>query len=49
MLTNVITAEMCKGVLDEVLNVIPVIIPTVITFIGVRKGISFVMGMLHSA
>ena len=48
-LGTVITADMCNGVLNEVLAMIPIIFPTMITFIGVRKGISFVQGILHSA
>ena len=48
-LASVVTSDMCQGVLAEVLAMIPVIFPTMITFIGVRKGISFVQGILHSA
>ena len=48
-LGSVITADMCQGVLTEVLAMIPIIFPSMITFIGVRKGISFVQGILHSA
>ena len=41
--------EMVGGVLNEVVAVIPTIIPVAITFIAIRKGISFVLGMLRSA
>ena len=46
---TVFTAEMVGGVLDEVVGVIPIVVPVAITFIAIRKGISFVLGMLRSA
>lgn len=49
VLDTVFTAEMVGGVLDEVIAVIPIVIPVAITFIAIRKGISFVLGMLRSA
>ena len=49
MISNVITAEMCNGVFEELLAVLPVILPVTVGFIGIRKAISFVLGMLHSA
>lgn len=48
-LATAITADMCQGVLAEVLAMIPIIFPSMITFIGIRKGIGFVQGILHSA
>lgn len=38
-----------SGVLDEVIGLLPVVIPVVVTFIGLRKGISFLQNILHSA
>ena len=49
MLSKVVTAEMLGGVLDEVVGVLPVCIPVLITFIALRKGISFIQSILHSA
>ena len=49
VLDTVFTAEMVGGVLDEVVAVIPIVVPVAITFIAIRKGISFVLGMLRSA
>lgn len=49
VLDKTITSEMVSGVLNEVVAVIPTIIPVAITFIAIRKGISFVLGMLRSA
>lgn len=49
VLDKTIISEMVGGVLNEVVAVIPTIIPVAITFIAIRKGISFVLGMLRSA
>lgn len=48
-LSTVVTAEALSGVLDEVVALLPVCIPVMIGFIGLRKGISFVQSLLHSA
>ena len=37
------------GVLGEVLSLLPIVLPVVITFIGVRKAISFLIGSLRRA
>lgn len=49
VLSTVITSTMLEGVLDEILGIIPVCIPVMITFIALRKGIAFVQSILHSA
>lgn len=49
VLSQVVTAEMMNGVLNEVIGVLPVCIPVMISFISLRKGISFISGVLHSA
>lgn len=36
-------------VLSEVIGLLPVVIPVMIGFIALRKGISFLQGILHSA
>ena len=38
-----------SGVLNEVIGLLPVVIPVVVTFTGLRKGISFLQSVLHSA
>lgn len=48
-LSTIITSDMLKGVLNEVIGMLPTIIPVMIGFVALRKGISFVLGMLHSA
>lgn len=49
MLQSIVTAEMLNGVLDEITGLLPVVIPVMIGFIAVRKGIAFVQHILHSA
>lgn len=49
VLSGVVTQEMMSGVLDEIIGVLPVCLPVMITFIGIRKGISFVTGVLRAA
>lgn len=48
-LSTIITADMLGGVLDQIIGLLPVVVPVMITFIGIRKGVSFVLSMLHSA
>ncbi len=48
-LSTVVTQSMMSGVLTQVVNLLPVVLPTMIGFVAIRKGISFVMSMLHSA
>ena len=48
-LSTVVTAELLNGVLDEVVALLPVCIPVMVGFIALRKGISFVSSILHSA
>lgn len=48
-LSSVVTSGMISGVLDEIIALLPVVIPTMIGFIGLRKGISFLQGVLHGA
>ena len=48
-LSTIVTADMLGGVLDEIVGLLPVVLPVMIGFVALRKGISFVMNMLHSA
>ena len=49
VLSTIVTAQMLSGVLDEIVGLLPVVIPVMISFIALRKGIGFVIGSLHSA
>ena len=48
-LTEVVTSSMLNGVLDQIVGLLPVVMPVLVGFIGLRKGIAFVRGILHSA
>lgn len=49
MLKEVVTTAMCSGVLDEVVGLLPIIVPVSVGFIGLRKGLSFLFGSLRKA
>lgn len=49
VLSKIVTAQMVSGVLDEIIGLLPVLLPVMIGFIAIRKGVSFVFSMLHSA
>lgn len=49
VLSKVVTADMMNGVLSEVVGILPVCIPVLVSFIALRKGISFLQNILHSA
>lgn len=48
-MSEVVTASMMNGVLSEVTGVLPVVIPAAVGYIAIRKGISFVLGILRRA
>lgn len=48
-LSTVVTAEMMSGVFDQIVALLPVCIPVMVSFIALRKGIGFVKSVLHSA
>lgn len=49
VLGKVVTEEMLSGVLNEILGILPICVPVMITFIALRKGIAFIQSILHSA
>lgn len=49
MLKTIVTAEMLSGVLDEITGLLPIVIPVMIGFIAIRKGIAFLQHILHTA
>lgn len=49
VLSSIVTKDMLQGVLAEITSLLPVCIPVMISFIAIRKGISFVQHILHSA
>ena len=49
MLQGVVTGDMLQGVLNEIVGLLPIVIPVLVGFIGLRKGVSFLRNILHSA
>lgn len=49
VLSKVVTAQMLSGVLSEITSLLPIVIPVMIGFIAIRKGIAFVQHILHAA
>ena len=49
VLSKIVTADMLQGVLTEIVDLLPIVIPVMIGFIAIRKGISFVQHILHAA
>ena len=48
-LSQVVTESMLNGVLNQIVGLLPVVMPVTVGFIGLRKGIAFVRSILHSA
>ena len=48
-LAGVVTSEMMSGVFDQIIAILPVCIPVMVSFIALRKGIGFVKSTLKSA
>lgn len=48
-LSDVVTADMMNGAFSEILGVLPVVIPAVVTFVAFRKGIAFILSALRKA
>lgn len=44
-----VTPEMLNGVLDQVVQLLPIVLPVAIGYIAFRKGLSFLLGILHKA
>lgn len=49
VLKNLITSDMVSGVLDEMVGLLPILVPASIVFIGLRKGIGFLFSTLKRA
>lgn len=48
-LSTIVTSDMMSGVFDEIVSLLPVVIPVSIGYIGLRKGLSFLFGSLRKA
>lgn len=47
--STIVTADTIGGVLDGVKSLLPTLLPIMVGFIGIRKGISFLLGSLKKA
>lgn len=48
-LADVVTTDMVSGVFDQIIGLLPILIPAVVGFIGIRKGIGFLTGTIKKA
>lgn len=48
VLGDVITTDLMNGVTTEMVSILPAVFPALITALGIRKAISFAIGLLHS-
>ena len=48
-LQGIVTSNMLSGVLTEIVELLPVVIPALLGFIAIRKGIGFVLGNMRKA
>lgn len=49
VLDSIVNPDILSNVLYEILELLPVIVPVVVAFVAIRKGILFVKGAIHSA
>ncbi len=49
VLASIVTQSMLQGALDEVIGLLPVALPVSISFMAVRKGLSWLFGVLKRA
>ena len=48
-LSGVVTAAMLNGVFNEIVGLLPVIVPVSVGFIAIRKGLGFLFSSLRAA
>ena len=49
VLSPIVTADLLNGVFDEIVALLPVCIPVMVSFLAIRKGISFIRGIVQAA
>lgn len=47
-LSNVVNSDMLSGILGEIIDLLPIVIVVIIGFVGLRKAIGFIRGVLHN-
>ena len=48
-LSGIVDSGMLTGALDQVVSILPVLLVAIVSFIGIRKGISWLQNVLHGA
>lgn len=48
-LVESVTPDLLNGVLDQIVGLLPIIIPVLVAYIGLRKGLEWVLSMLHNS
>lgn len=49
MLTDVVTSDFLTWVFNEVLTIVPVLLPVTVAWVGIVKGVGFLKSTLYSA
>lgn len=48
-LCDIVSSDMLSGSIDEIVQLLPIVLVVIVAFIGIRKGISFLLQFLRSA
>lgn len=48
-LSGIVTQDMMTGVFDEIIGLLPIVVPVTVGFIALRKGLSFLFSSLRKA
>lgn len=46
---NGVTSESLMAIADQAKEIVPIALPAVIVFVGLRKGVGFLLGLLRGA
>lgn len=49
VLSDVVSSSMVSGIFDEIVGLLPVLLPVTVGFIGIRKALAFLKSTLKSA
>lgn len=48
-LSAIVTADMVNGVFDEIIGLLPILVPCIVGFAGIRKGLGFLKSTIKGA
>ena len=49
MLTEIVTTQLLEGALTEILGILPVCVPVMVSYAAFRKAYSFLKGIIYGA